>query len=104
MAKYIDKTALVAEIEKLKAYLQIPNAQLEAIKVCDNVISVINTFETKDVDFERELGKYVSESIHRFFPGMEDDYCTMDSAVWQDYVIETAEHFYELGLKAQKGE
>ena len=48
--KLIDKFALVAEIEKLKAYLQIPNAQLEAIKVCDNVISVINTLEVKDVD------------------------------------------------------
>lgn len=23
---------------------------------------------------------------------------------WQDYVIETAKHFFELGLKAQKGE
>ena len=52
MAQYIDKAALVAEIEKLKAYLQIPNAQLEAIKVCDNVISVINTLETKEVDEE----------------------------------------------------
>lgn len=47
----IDKAALIAEIEKLKAYLQIPNAQLEAIQVCDNVISVINTLKVKEVDF-----------------------------------------------------
>ena len=49
MEQYISKNALVAEIEKLKAYLQIPNAQLEAIQVCDNVIRVINTLEVKEV-------------------------------------------------------
>lgn len=48
--KLIDKDALMAEIEKLKAYLQIPNAQLDAIKVCDNVISVINALEVKEVE------------------------------------------------------
>lgn len=50
MTQYISKDALVAEIEKLKAYLQIPNAQLEAIKVCDNVISVIDTLKVKEVE------------------------------------------------------
>lgn len=50
MKQYIDKDALVAEIEKLKAYLQIPNAQLEAIKVCDNIISVIDSLEVKEVE------------------------------------------------------
>lgn len=50
MKELIDKAAVVAEIEKLKAYLQIPNAHLEAIKVCDNVISVIDTLEVKEVN------------------------------------------------------
>ena len=58
----IDKSALVAEIEKLKAYLQIPNAQLEAIKVCDNIISVINTLEVKEVDEQKER---ISECPYR---------------------------------------
>ena len=87
MEQYISKNALVAEIEKLKAYLQIPNAQLEAIQVCDNVISVINTLEMKEVDLEKEIDK-----IYDAIPGKREDI---------EYV---ANHFYELGLKAQKGE
>lgn len=63
----------------------------------------LDSLEVKEVDYERELSKYVSNGIHRFFPNVNDDYCKMDSVIWQDYVIETAKHFYELGLKA-KGE
>ena len=55
--------------------------------------------ETKEVVFELELAKYVSKGIHRFFPGVEDDYCVIDSVVWQDYIIKTATYFYELGHK-----
>ena len=116
MKRLIDKSDLIAEIEKRMQELRPTNTQkmqvgekmdrdvLMWLNALTWVKKVIDTLETKDVDFERELGKYVSDGIHRFFPGVEDDYCTMDSVVWQDYVIETAEHFYELGLKAQKGE
>ena len=83
----IDKAAVVAEIEKLKAYLQIPNAQLEAIKVCDNVISVINTFETKEVDFEKEWKEYFK---------YRGDMATVN-------IIHLAKYFFELGLNARKG-
>ena len=68
-----------------------------------NLLCSIDTLEVKEVDYERELSKYVSNGIHRFFPDVDDDYCKMDSVTWQDYVIETARHFFELGLKAQKG-
>lgn len=87
----IDKSALVAEIEKLKAYLQIPNAHLEAIQVCDNVISVIDTLETKEVDLEKEI-KLV-----------KSDYEQVDVA-WNNDFDFISKHFFELGLKAQKGE
>lgn len=33
-----------------------------------------------------------------------NDYYNIDSVEWQDYVIDTAKHFFDLGLKAQKGE
>lgn len=112
MKQLIDKAALVAEIEKrLKANGAFDevgdDAWFEDKGMCDaykSILSFLDTIELKEVDFERELGKYVSEGIHRFFPGVEDDYCTMDSVVWQDYVIETAKHFYELGLKTQEEE
>lgn len=64
---------------------------------------ILQHLEVKEVDFERDLSKYVSDGIHRFFPNVNDDYCKMDSVIWQDYVIETAKYFFNLGLKAQKG-
>lgn len=112
MTHLIDKSALVAEIEKFEKALKNackPNpfgnveecmtaAELQALDV---VKEAINTLEMKEADYERELSKYVSNGIHRFFPNEGDDYYNMDSVVWQDYVIETAKHFFELGLKAQ---
>lgn len=74
------------------------------IDVLQHLLSFLDTLEVKEVDYERELSKYVSNGIHRFFPNVDDDYCKMDSVIWQDYVIDTAKHFFELGLKAQKGE
>ena len=84
----IDKAAVVAEIEKLKAYLQIPNAQLEAIKVCDNVISAIDTLEVKEVDLENEIILWTNAIPE----------------IRYDDVKRIAEYFFELGLKAKKGE
>jgi hypothetical protein len=114
MEQYIDKSAVVAEIErKIEAHK-------ETLKNCDSSISEMvlkgsmsayqsllhffDTLEVKEVDYERELSKYISNGIHRFFPNVDDDYCKMDSVIWQDYVIETAKHFFELGLKTKKGE
>jgi len=112
----IDKSTLVAEIERriaenkkdierashknLEDYFEGYEDALVLFKH-----QFLDTVETKDVDFERELSYYVSNGIHRFFPNVDDDYCKMESFIWQDYVIETAKHFFELGLKAaQKGE
>lgn len=97
--KVIDKDKLLEELKKLKQ-----NLSASPIVVIEDVESLVESLEAKKVDFERELGKYISEGIHRFFPGVEDDYCTMDTVIWQDYVSETAKYFFELGLKAMKGE
>lgn len=94
MAQYIDKAAVIAEIEKLKAYLQIPNAQLEAIKVCDNVISVLNTLEVNEVDLEKEI----EEVKHNY--KVDDNRHTSICSADIEWI---ANHFFELGLKAQKG-
>lgn len=76
-----------------------------AQRFADKLQDAIDTLEAKEVDYERELSKYVSDGIHCFFSIVDDDYCKMDSAIWQDYIIETAKHFFELGTKAaQKGE
>ena len=104
MTHLIDKDAAVAEIERTQKVLNLDDLGGRSVMAwCEGFKRFLDTLEVKEVDFERELSKYVSNGIHRFFPNVNDDYCKMDSVIWQDYVIETAKHFYELGLKAQKG-
>ena len=107
MKELIDKAEVVAEIERLREE-EYPCDTFEEstgyYNALDEIATFLNTLEVKEVDYERELSKYVSNGIHRFFPNVDDDYCKMDSVIWQDYVIDTAKHFFELELKAQKGE
>ena len=103
--KLIDKDKVEKILSKLWKEDDGHNAEH---RICYNnaleeVQCMIDTLETKEVDFERDLSKYVSNGIHRFFPNVNDDYCKMDSVIWQDYVIETAKYFFNLGIKAQKG-
>lgn len=94
----IDKTAIVAEIEKLISGLRRncnPNplgnmqeclaaAQIEAINL---IKDFLDTMEVKEVDLEKEFDKCCENYI------FDDEY---------DAYI--ARRFFELGLKAQKGE
>ena len=106
MTQYIDKSALVAEIEKLvdkskyqkefaRAYRDGNNDALYALK------DFINTLEVKEVDLEKVIEEY--------FKGWTDDYDNGGAACHYQYVQvqdckAIAKHFFELGLKAQKGE
>lgn len=102
MAKYIDKDAIVTEIERYKhkadERLKIKNrALLEDMKdlalqnLCGNLLNFINTLEVKEVDLEKEIKLWFNYG----FPNDEE---------LLDYIKETAKHFFELGLKAKKGE
>ena len=107
MKQYIDKSALVAEIERIENELNseiFTDEFLGKRWFCKHIKPFLDTLEVKEVDFERELSKYVSQGIHRFFPNEGNDYYNIDSVEWQDYVIDTAKHFFDLGLKAQKGD
>lgn len=88
--KLIDKDALVAEIEKLKAYLQIPNAQLDAVKVCDNIVSIIDTLEVKEVDLDNMLTAFMA-------------WYAYENGGEYPSAIDIAKHFFELGFNAHKG-
>lgn len=50
--------------------------------------------ESKEVDLEKELEEWIKYGPHTSYP-----WCTIPDAIKI-----TAEHFFELGLKAQKGE
>lgn len=122
MTQYIDKAALVAEIEKLKADALQKKSHckrsgleriMHQIGAYNKVISIIDTMEVKEVDLEKEIEEYAYSLPHgttgscsyvsdkklpiaRNF-GIKHD--------WNYEAVENiAEHFFELGLKAQKGE
>ena len=98
MEKYIPKSALVAEIERLisNGQVKLQKSQenndyenyvvwAEHIATCIKVLSLIDTLEVKDVDLEKEYKDFIKSDNGRS-------------------MFETAEHFFELGIRAQKGE
>jgi len=97
MAQYLDKDALVSEIESKKKYAQTLgnnaiNSSMQQFydgmkQGCVDILSFINTLEVKEVDLHL--------AYHDF----------LESHKTTGYMLyEVAEHFYLLGLKAQKGE
>ena len=104
MAQYINKSALVAEIERRRKEAELNCGGYKSYDEhrCDNCtvgfydefLEIINTFEVKEVDLENELDEWVKYGPHTSYP-----WCTIPDAIKI-----TAEHFFELGLKAQKGE
>ena len=91
MELYISKSALVAEIERIKemyCYDTKTNASFVAEAVINSINNAIDTLETKEVDFDAEWKKYFE---HR------GNMATVN-------IKHLAKHFFELGIKAQKGE
>ena len=109
MGKYIDKDALVAEIERnlkyanngilyaqngfekgLNEYEVDLNAWEHCQSMCKNILSILDTLEVKEVDLEKELDLMITPELkfHKALPSLMD----------------VAKHFFELGIKVQKGE
>ena len=87
MAQYIDKAAVVAEIERLKrnTFTNFDEGVNAAAQI---LLDFLDALEMKEVDLEKEIKKYIENNICGYcVPGVE----------------ETAKYFFELGLKA-KGE
>lgn len=104
MAKYIDKDTLVAEIKNRRdSFYSLSKlckkgtpakagfyAQAQTL---EGILSFINTFEVKEVDLEKEYEEFVVDDP------ILGNFITNDT---MGMVL--AKHFYELGIKAQKGE
>ena len=105
MTQYIDKSALVAEIKRRKginekAYMQAflnSNDKRDSFgyKVQEDIdiLSSINTLEVKEVDLEKEIDKWYNNEASKEF----------ENVLYKD-IEKCAKHFFELGLKTQKGE
>jgi len=90
MKHLIDKDALVAEIDKKLAITSYVNYGTQRIWAYNDVKEIIDTLEVKEVDLEKELDSMITPELkfHKALPSLFD----------------VAKHFFELGLKAQKGE
>lgn len=101
MAQYINKDALVAEIERRKQVAfgwmeTAPNDAIEAeFELCDDILSFINTLEVKEVDLEKEIDNYFNTSVRKNL--LANDNVTL---FMQCYKV--AKHFFELGLSLQQ--
>lgn len=92
MAQYIDKSALVARIKKLKMDIgNIFNEYDEGFwegrtTAFNDVICELDTLEVKEVDLKEEVERFAKE-------------CGYKSAATIDFQF--AKHFFELGLNAR---
>lgn len=96
MGQYISKDALVAEINRrIKNLYPKVGQGMVVTKILkdhyEDLLSFIDTLEVKEVDLEKEIDL------------AEDKYYGFHSLSRAD-IIDVAKHFFELGLKAQKGE
>ena len=86
MKQYIDKDALVAEITKRKKRNVLNEGAFEEDI---DILSFINSLEAKEVDLEKEIDKELDRNWY-------GEYINLDK------FRESANYFFELGLKTQK--
>ena len=89
--KLIDKSALVAEIERIKKE-ECPIDTYEGrtkLFYFEQFLSFINTLEVEEVDLKKEATEFIQTK--EFVESKENP------------ILLIAKHFFKLGLKAQKG-
>ena len=100
MTQYIDKSALVAEIERkirTEQGYSLGDAECGYRDCAREILSFLDTLAVKDVDLEKEIQQHINDCLNIKFP-------TTDIKLIAKDVEYTARKFFELGLKAQKGE
>lgn len=100
MEQYIRKSDIVAEIErKIEEYQSAGDDYwFPVIENLKNILSFLNTLETEEVGFKKELDYNNYMNFFKKHP----EYSNRDWGFDECWVF--AKYFYELGLKAQKGE
>ena len=101
MVQYIDKAAVVAEIERIEYetnYEPFTDEVFGKRKVCKDIKDFLNTLEVKDVDLE----KHLKEDIEDVFFDLDGvavkgatHYITVEDVKY------IAKNFFELGLKSK---
>ena len=116
MAQYINKDAFVAEIAKQRQLISPRNTGkmrivdipkpleqgwLNALKWTEGVV---NSLEVKEVDLEKELNDFIEQQKAWVKDDRVVEYNNGDSFNHIYDLEPVAKHFFELGLKTQKGE
>lgn len=107
--KLINKDKVVAKIKRLQDATMDENANFYSAKaeaefcILSDLENFIDTLEDKDIDLEKEINDYISNNFFGsqtlgFFANR-----TKEEPNDQDIAL-CAKHFFELGLKAKKGE
>ena len=120
MEQLINKSALVSEIEseikKLRSNLEICKTENDSktmnlfIGCYNRVLSLLDALAVKEVDLEH-LEQEVEDFCYKFddrkdklYDMAPRDKNIMANPTWSNFAMQLAEHFFELGLKVQKGE
>ena len=108
MAQYIDKSAVVAEIEKRMKENKKSNWQFDEFdegykSALEDILSLINTIENKDVDLEEEFADFLEKENAYIDDNNVISYYNGSSFNHTCDIYPLARHFFELGL-GQKGE
>lgn len=82
MRQYIDKAALIAEIDRQKIGYNVDGKHSVEYDIVRKIIDIINSLEVKEVDLEKEFDK-----------------CCEDYIFDDEWDVYTAKHFFKLGLK-----
>ena len=108
MEQYISKSALVAEIERLKTiYNNDENIHHAArYNILVNILSFINTLEVREVDMEKEAELIANDIMIGVQANKYNTvvYNTKRCDFNHSHLMLAARKGIELGLKAQKGE
>ena len=94
MKQYIDKVDIMAEIKKRIKEIDEIGTYLSPKGVLTNLLCHLDALEVKEVNLDKEINEWMKYGPHTSYP-----WCTIPDAIKI-----TAEHFFELGLKANKGE
>ena len=98
MEKYISKSAVVAEIERRISVLKANESVISMlaggmfVNEFKDLLSFLDTLEVKEVDLEKEVDKWYNNKAPKEF----------ENVLYSD-IEKFAKHFFELGIKAQKG-
>ena len=100
MAHLIDKDTLIEKLweRRIKHLAFGGSPYSEYGHEDDEILSLINALEVKEVDFEKEIKEEYLK--RRCYGGRDNMFVILNEPQFN----KIAKHFYKLGLKAQKGE